>query len=39
MKSYQFTKIYKRFYREKEKKHSYWSQREKKNWEMLDFVL
>ena len=37
MKSYQFTKIYKCFYK-KEKKHSYWSQREQKNWEKLDFV-
>ena len=37
IKSYQFFKIYKRFYKKREK-HSYSSQWEQKNWEKLDFV-
>ena len=38
MKFDQFFKIYKRFYKKREK-HLYSSQLEKKNWEKLDFVL
>ena len=38
MESYLFFKIYKRLDK-KEKKHSYTSQWEKKNWERVDFVV
>ena len=38
MKSYQFSKIYKRFNKER-KNHSYSIEWEKKNWEQMDLVV